>query len=975
MAAAVVLVLAGIAGAQVSLWHSNWDAGRDDWDEILAMALTPEEDVVATGFSRIAGPGRSVMEIATVKFAAGDGDVRWSRTFHLNSVSSDEPRAIAVDAAGSVFVVGRSDTRSADSTDLVVLKYLADGTPAWSVRYHYVLIDVATAVVVDGAGGCYVAGYSSRGAANLDFLVVHYDTDGNESWLTRLNGAADGNDAANALVADGAGHLYAAGYTWTGAVDQEAYWLVKLDAATGDTVWTRTYNGAAGVGDPRDDRANALALGPGGNVYVTGRAGEAGTWYDATTVAWDPAGNRLWVNRFDAGHNSTDAAGEIAVDAAGNVYCGGVTYEYFNDSELDFLLFRINAGGALDWQRVYDSGVNEDDSCTGLVLDAAGNVYATGIGYDNSGCPDWVTLKYSPSGVRRWLNIVGVYDEDDYANAILLDSRGAIYVGGMDYYEGGEDFAVRKYSQSDVGAGRVLEPVDTLRTWAEVRPRVWVRNYSAVPASFPVWLYIGNFYFDVRNVNGLGAHDSVLVEFEPWRVRDVGDHRVVCFTAMAGDNAPENDSVFGTVTTVPVWQMLAPMPVSQAGRPREVKDGGALVAVDDSLIFALKGNNTNEFYRYSVGRDSWRTEDSVPYSTSGRRKRVKRGARLTVDSERRIYALKGNNTDEFWRYNVAGSTGWQPLPAYPLGGGRRVKGGSGLEYVESQGRIYSAKGSNTHEFFAYDVAGDSWLRMADVDAGPRGRAVKPGSCMAYDGGDTIYLLKANYQEFSAYSISTDAWRSKPGLPYSAFGRKRKAKKGAGLAWDGSAGRLYAAKGGKAAEWWYFDVARDTWVEIVQDSIPTGPARKPPYAGSAMEMGAGKIYFLRGNKTLEFWRYNASFPLGLPAGGGSGGPAAAAAMPAGYPRAPELSVVPNPFAGQAQLCFSLPVPGRVRLVLYDVAGREALRLLDEERRAGEYRVALAGAGLARGVYLAQLSLAAPSGNLTVQEKVVLTHDRR
>ncbi|MFO7675827.1 MAG: SBBP repeat-containing protein [bacterium] len=964
---AVAVLFAGIAAGQVTVWRSQWDAGRDRRDEILAMALTPEGDVVATGFSRISySPLED--EISTVKFSAEDGEVVWSRAFRARD--STVPTAIAIDSAGNVFVTGNIRVLRSDTSEWVVLKYLPDGTEAWRMRYHYLLTDAAMAVVPDGANGCYVAGYSSNSSGNLDMIIAQYPADDVPGWRTRLNGAADGNDAAYRLVSDDAGHLYAAGYTWTGTTDGNAYWLVKLEAANGDTVWTRTYNGSAGPGDPRDDRAYGLALGPGGDIYVAGRAGEAGTWYDATTVCWAPDGTRRWVNRFDAGHNTEDCATEIAVDPTGNAYCGGHTIAYYPDSERDFLLFKIDANGNTAWYQVFDPGLEDDDSCTAVALDDKGNVYAAGAVPDVTGCPDWVVFKFSPDGTRRWMHSSGVYDEDDSPFSLLLDSLGHVYVGGTDYYQGSEDFAVLKLGQRDVSATQVLQPTDTLRLWAEVRPRARVRNHSSVALSFPVWLYIGSFYFDARYVADLAPYDSAEVEFAPWQVRDIGEHSIVCFTAMPGDQEPANDTIRASVTTVPGWELLAPMPQTEGSRQRDVKDGGSLVCYGDTLVFGLKGNNTVEFYCYDVRRDTWLQADSVPrQGPSGRAKRVKKGARLTT-APGRVFALKGNNTDDFLCYPVSGDSGWLFLAPYPPGGGRRVKGGGGLAYVASRDRIYSSKGANTREFFAYDLAANEWLTMADVHPGPKGRKVKQGSCLAYDGGDTIYLLKANYQEFCAYSIAGDTWIAKPALPFSAYGRKRKVKKDGALAFDPVTRRVWASKGGKSSEWWYFDVSGDTWVEALQDTIPMGPSGKAPAAGSAVAYGAGKVYFLKGNKTLEFWRYNADLPLHP--GGGSDEVMAGASVPV-LP-SPELSLMPNPFADRAQLRFSLPVAGRVRLVLFDVSGREALCIVNEERKAGEHRVALTGAGLARGVYFVRLVFDTPSGTAVAGQKVVLLESR-
>ena len=67
------------------------------------------------------------------------------------------------------------------------------------------------------------------------------------------------------------------------------------------------------------------------------------------------------------------------------------------------------------------------------------------------------------------------------------------------------------------------------------------------------------------------------------------------------------------------------------------------------LIYALKGNNTNEFWTYSINEDTWLIEQ--PISEGVLRKRVKAGGSLCCNtSSGRLYGFKGGNTNEFWMY-------------------------------------------------------------------------------------------------------------------------------------------------------------------------------------------------------------------------------------------------------------------------------------------------------------------------------------
>jgi hypothetical protein len=63
--------------------------------------------------------------------------------------------------------------------------------------------------------------------------------------------------------------------------------------------------------------------------------------------------------------------------------------------------------------------------------------------------------------------------------------------------------------------------------------------------------------------------------------------------------------------------------------------------------------------------------------------------------------------------------------------------------------------------------------------------------------------------------------------------------------------------------------------------------------------------------------------------------------------------PNPFNPSTEIRFELPAGAEVRLVVYDLTGKEVAVLVDGFREAGRYRVAFDGSRLASGVYLYRL----------------------
>ncbi len=96
---------------------------------------------------------------------------------------------------------------------------------------------------------------------------------------------------------------------------------------------------------------------------------------------------------------------------------------------------------------------------------------------------------------------------------------------------------------------------------------------------------------------------------------------------------------------------LKSMPyVNRAGKNKKSKDGGS-GALADGYIYALKGGNTCEFWRYSLAGDSWAELETIPqFGSTGRKKRVKGGGSLIACSREQFLALKGNKCNEFWQY-------------------------------------------------------------------------------------------------------------------------------------------------------------------------------------------------------------------------------------------------------------------------------------------------------------------------------------
>lgn len=90
-----------------------------------------------------------------------------------------------------------------------------------------------------------------------------------------------------------------------------------------------------------------------------------------------------------------------------------------------------------------------------------------------------------------------------------------------------------------------------------------------------------------------------------------------------------------------------------------------------------------------------------------------------------------------------------------------------------------------------------------------------------------------------------------------------------------------------------------------------------------------------------------------------------------PQAFELDAAyPNPLRGTALVPFLVPEASRVRVVLYDVLGREVSVLADAEYAAGRHEARLDGQHLASGVYVVRAAMERGSGIEVVTRSVTL-----
>ena len=182
----------------------------------------------------------------------------------------------------------------------------------------------------------------------------------------------------------------------------------------------------------------------------------------------------------------------VAHDDSGNVYCAGSTEGSLGEASgggVDAFIMKLNADGSLAWIKQFGNSINtsggdtsKDDSCNGVAVDSAGNVYCAGytegnIGETPGGVRDSFVVKLNSSGEVVWIKQLGVsYNvvtggnaAQDTCNDVAVDKDGNVYCAGSVY----GSFSENAGGQSDAF-------VMKLDSSGEV---VWVKQFGNVTGS------------------------------------------------------------------------------------------------------------------------------------------------------------------------------------------------------------------------------------------------------------------------------------------------------------------------------------------------------------------------------------------------------------------------------------------------------------------------------------------------------------
>ncbi|MFA6546187.1 MAG: DUF642 domain-containing protein [Limisphaerales bacterium] len=390
--------------------------GVMEWVESLGLMSGEGRRVITDSSGNVVVAGNyfsgTSTDIIVVKYSY-DGTPVWTNTFDGVAGGGDEVSGLALDASGNVFVTG--STFAAD-TNFVTIKYLANGTAAWTNFFSGTGNDSPSAIAVDGAGNVIVTG-TSQGGFWHDYLTIKYSGGGTPVWTNRSTYFVSGNDYARSVAVDAGGDVYVTGDASN--TDFVYGYTLKYSGADGTPLWTNqlSFNSSSTV---------AVAVDASGDVLVAGSLVET-SFFKFAVVKYTGAGVPVWTNLYERSSVSQRVRG-LAVDGSGNAI---VTGETWNGSNYDYSTLKYLANGTPAWTNHFaDSGGGSSNVPVAVVVNPAGDVFVTGESTVSNG-RDYLTVKYTASGAGVWTNRYNdASNLDDAPSLVTVDANANVYVTG-----------------------------------------------------------------------------------------------------------------------------------------------------------------------------------------------------------------------------------------------------------------------------------------------------------------------------------------------------------------------------------------------------------------------------------------------------------------------------------------------------------------------------------------------------------------
>lgn len=428
---------------------------------------------------------------------ASDGTPDGIVSLSLGS-GDDSAKGMVVQADGKIIVAGTSTSTGGSSSNIVIERFNNDGTPDETFGTKGLVnldldtplstsSDDAKAVAIQADGKIVVAGNSTPTGGSSNVVLARLDkngkldatfgadgnTDGTPDGVVQVSFGADSVDAVDAIAIQTDGKIVVAGDTTSNSGGSQNMMVARLNI---DGTPDKTFGADSGADGTPDgvvsislgagnDEAKAVAIQADGRIVIAGntvgsddssniavaRLNGDGS-LDATFGVGNADGTPDGVVAISLS-NGDDKAKAVALQADGKILVGGVTVAADNSSNV--AVARLNSDGTADVS--FGAGTADgtpdgsvslsfgagDDKLKGLLVQADGKILIAGSNTAADGSSNAVVARLnsngaldssfgedSSDGTPDGVVSISLGSGDDSAEALALQADGKILIAG-----------------------------------------------------------------------------------------------------------------------------------------------------------------------------------------------------------------------------------------------------------------------------------------------------------------------------------------------------------------------------------------------------------------------------------------------------------------------------------------------------------------------------------------------------------------
>ncbi|MCC6516001.1 MAG: S8 family serine peptidase [Chitinophagales bacterium] len=357
---------------------------------------------------------------------SAQGQTIWTYNFTGTGNGDDVVLSVKFDNQKNIYLTGTTYKNTTNNYDLFLVKLDKDGNQLWYVTYNGTAssMDSGGDIELDTLGNIFVVGASMNSGSFVDFVVLKYDSIGNQVWENQYDYAGF-NDAANKVILLG-DSIYVSGVSQSAANNWD-FTTISISTLNGN-IGNEARSGGSGNGI---DKLNAITYDNSGHIYITGAVLNANNNYDARTIKLNQNLSIVWINDYNGIDSLDDESNDVKVDSIGNVYIAGYSTKIGESKNI--LLIKYNSLGNTIFTKLQNGLGNGHDQANAVCLGLDGSIFITGSSKNTH--EDIVTIKFNPTGLPIKTQIYSG-SGNGKANSISVSELGEIIISGQVFENG-----------------------------------------------------------------------------------------------------------------------------------------------------------------------------------------------------------------------------------------------------------------------------------------------------------------------------------------------------------------------------------------------------------------------------------------------------------------------------------------------------------------------------------------------------------